>query len=351
MSVFSNPCFDGHRELVFHCDEHSGLRAIVAIHSLRGGAAMGGCRMYPYASEDLALEDVLRLSRSMSYKSALAGLPVGGGKAVIIGDPRSQKSDGLLAAMGRFVDSLGGRYITAEDSGIGERDLQIMARHTRHVVGIAREKGGGDPSPYTAEGVFVALHSAVVQHLGRSTLAGLRVAVQGAGAVGYELIRRLSAAGAELYVSDSDADKLQRAVALGARAVSIDKIAALDVEVFAPCAMGGAIHRDNIASIKARIIAGAANNQLAEPGLDAALQDRGIVYLPDFAVNAGGIIKVFFDSIGRDDRDCHQHIAGISDTLQSILDYAARHRVGNEVAAEAIARQRMTVETASGCAA
>ncbi|MDO9321141.1 MAG: Glu/Leu/Phe/Val dehydrogenase dimerization domain-containing protein, partial [Pseudomonas sp.] len=305
MSVFSHIDFDQHEQVIYSQDKSSGLKAIIAIHDTSLGPALGGCRMWPYSSDELALRDVLRLSRGMSYKSALANLPLGGGKAVIIGDPRSGKSEALFQAMGDFVESLGGRYITAADSGTGVAEMQIMAQRTRHVAGAdPREAldGGsrdGDPSPSTAYGVFVGLQAAVQHRLGRSDLNGLKVAIQGVGQVGFGLAQQLKAAGAQLWVSDIFAANERRAVEqLGAIAVGQHEIYGLDVDVFAPCAMGGILNLQTLEALRAPVIAGAANNQLADAQLAEELQRRGCLYAPDYAINAGGIIDVCYERTG-----------------------------------------------------
>ncbi|MES2819810.1 MAG: Glu/Leu/Phe/Val dehydrogenase dimerization domain-containing protein, partial [Pseudomonadota bacterium] len=260
MSVFSHIEFDQHEQVVFGHEPKSGLKAIIAIHDTRLGPALGGCRMWPYAHDEEALRDVLRLSRGMTYKSALANLRLGGGKAVIIGDPRKDKSEALFQAMGDFVDSLGGRYITAADSGTGVAEMQTMAERTRHVGGAAQREsfdGGvrtGDPSPATAYGVFIGLKVAVQQRLGRDDLRGLRVAIQGLGQVGFDLARQLSEAGAELWVHDIQEANVQRAVQqFGAHPVQAQAIYGLDVDVFAPCALGGIINPQTLEALRAPV--------------------------------------------------------------------------------------------------
>src|SRR6185437_13085055 len=264
--------FDAHEQVIFGCDAASGLRAIIAIHSTALGPAAGGCRMWPYAASSDAIVDALRLSRGMSYKNAMAELPFGGGKAVIIGDPRD-KTPQLMAAFGRLVDSVGGRYITAEDVGTTTADMEQVARVTGFVSGLPHESGrsadpglpvGGDPGPKTALGVFLGLKAAVRFRLGRATLEGLRIAVQGLGGVGYPLCRLLAAEGASLCVADSRTGAAQRVCQeLGAREVSVESILAQDVDVLAPCALGAILDSRSIPTVRAQVIAGAANNQLA----------------------------------------------------------------------------------------
>ena len=325
MSVFSHPEFDGHEQVAFHHDAASGLRAIIAVHNTRLGCGLGGCRMWPYASDDEALTDVLRLSRGMTYKAALAGLPQGGGKSVILGDPRHDKTPELIRAMGRFVDQFGGKYVVAEDSGTNVADIRLMAEHTRHVGGLADEKSvaagrTGDPSPATATGTFIGIRAAVAAALGRDDLKGLRVAIQGVGNVGFRLARHLHDAGAKLWVTDLHAPAVDRAVKeFGATAVPMDDVHALDVDVFAPCALGAILNDRTIPQIKAKIIAGAANNQLAKPRHGHALLERGLLYAPDYVINAGGIIDIFYEGPGYDAAKVHAHLERIGTTLREIF--------------------------------
>ncbi len=340
MNVFSAPAFDEHEQVCFVRDPDSGLKAIIAIHDTTLGPAVGGCRMFPYASEDAALEDVLRLSRGMTFKSALAGLPLGGGKSVIIGDPRRDKSRELFLAMGRFVDSLGGRYVAAEDSGIAVADVRTMGESTAHVSGIGETEHGGDPSPNTALGVFMALRAAVRHRLGAEDLAGLRVAVQGLGHVGYHLARRLVEAGAQVFGADVNSDNVARAVReLGVSEVPADEILALEVDVISPCALGAVLNSDSIPRLRAGIVAGAANNQLASHDDGARLMDRGILFCPDFLINAGGIIDVYHQRLGSDAEATRAHVARIEATLGEVLARAdACHRQTQDIA-EDLARE------------
>ncbi len=348
MSVFSHVDFDHHEHVVYGHDKASGLKAIIAIHNSRLGPALGGCRMWPYADDQEALRDVLRLSRGMSYKSALANLPLGGGKAVIIGNPHSGKSEALFQAMGDFVDSLGGRYITAADSGTGVAEMQIMAERTRHVAGAGQREafdGGtrnGDPSPSTAYGVFIGLKVAVKHRLGRDDLKGLKVAIQGVGQVGFGLARHLKEAGAELWVTDIQEANIRRAVEqLGAKAVSQHDIYGLDVDVFAPCAMGAIINPHTLEALRAPVIAGAANNQLADAQLAEELKRRGCLYAPDYAINAGGIIDVCYERTGGSAAQLKAHIEGIGDTLQQIFERADAQGQTTSAVADSLARERL----------
>lgn len=347
MTVFSHPEFDDHEHLSFFSDPDTGLKAIVAIHNSSRGPALGGCRMFPYADDEAALRDVLRLSRGMTYKSALANLDLGGGKSVIIGDPHTQKSDALLEAMGRHVEGLGGQYIAAEDSGTSVADLKVIGRQTRHVAGIAEhiafdgQPSNGDPSPTTAYGVFAGLKAAVKHKLGREDLTGLKVAVQGVGNVGYRLARHLKEAGAELWVYDIYRENMQRAVdELGAHPASADDILFLPVDVIAPCAMGAVLNDTSIPRLQASVIAGAANNLLQRPDHDQALKDRGILYAPDFAINAGGIIDVFYESTGASPEEVRAHVEGIGETLTEIFTRSDSTGTPTGVVANLLAEER-----------
>ncbi|MGF1630110.1 MAG: Glu/Leu/Phe/Val dehydrogenase dimerization domain-containing protein [Kiloniellaceae bacterium] len=340
MSVFEHREFDGHEQVVFCHDPASGLRAIIAIHNTNRGPALGGCRMWPYASEAAALTDALRLSRGMTYKSALAGLAYGGGKSVIIGDPRRGKSQALFRAMGRYVDSLGGRYTVAEDVGISVPDVEIMAEETTHVAGVT-SGGAGDPSPATAYGVYMGIKAAALHRLGTDSLRGLRVAVQGVGHVGYYLCRHLAAEGAELIVADLAEDSLDRAVReFDAQVAAPDRIAAAAVDIYAPCALGAVINDATLPQIKAKVVAGSANNQLAEARHGAALRQRGILYAPDYVINAGGIINISHEGAGYDAAKAFAHVAQIHDTLLEIFRRADAQKVATSEAADRLAEER-----------
>ena len=343
MSVFSHPEFDSHERVAFHFDAASGLRAIIAVHNTRLGCGLGGCRMYPYASDVDALTDVLRLSRGMTYKAALAGLPQGGGKSVILGDPRRDKTPELIRAMGRFVDSLGGTYVVAEDSGTSVPDIRLMAEHTRHVGGLADAASiaagrTGDPSPATALGTFIGIRAAVRFALDRDDLRGLNVAIQGVGNVGYRLARHLHEAGARLWVTDIHAPAVERAVAeFGATPVAMDDIHALAVDVFAPCALGAILNERTIPQIRARVIAGAANNQLATPADGVRLLERGLLYAPDYVINAGGIIDIHYEGPGHDVAVVEAHLQRIGGTLTTIFKRSSSENRPTGVIADAMA--------------
>lgn len=340
MSTFSNPAFDNHELVSFHCDEKSGLRAIIAVHNTTLGPGVGGCRMYPYASDEDALRDVLRLSRGMTYKSALAGLPLGGGKSVIIGNPHTQKSRALMEAMGDFVQSQGGRYVAAEDSGTGVDDIRIMGERTAFVSGLDDNEYGGDPSPSTALGVYLAMRTAANHRLGVSSLDGLSVAIQGLGHVGYYLARYLVADGATVYGADVNQDNLVKAVQeLGVKAVAANEILSMEVDILAPCAMGAILNEDSIGNIRAGIIAGAANNQLATVDDGINLEGRGILYCPDFLINAGGIIDVHHQRIGSPDAVKREHIERIKMTLAEVLRRADENHGQTQLIAESLAEE------------
>jgi leucine dehydrogenase len=354
MSVFQQDDFDGHEQVAFFNDEETGLRAIVAVHNTNLGPALGGVRMWPYASDSEAVRDVLRLSRGMTYKSALAGLPFGGGKSVIIGDPRRDKSEALMRAMGRAVDKLSGRYIAAEDSGTNVEDLQHMATQTDHVVGVVNKStiGGdvrsGDPSPATARGVFVGLRSAVRHKLRRNDLEGVRVAVQGVGNVGQRLVQYLCEAGARCWITDIHAERVERvADETGAMPVGGDEIIALGVDVFAPCALGAVLNANTIPRLRARVIAGAANNQLERSTYGEILMRAGILYAPDYVINAGGVIDVAFERTGYDLDKVVAKVEGIAASLTEIFERSdVEHRPTSEVADD-LARERFMIKMAA----
>jgi leucine dehydrogenase len=345
MDLFAMREFDGHERVVFGNDESTGLRSVIAIHSTAQGPAAGGCRMWPYATTSEAVTDVLRLSRGMSYKNAMAGLPFGGGKAVIIGDSRKAKTAELFQAYGRFVGSLGGSYITAEDVGTTTTDMEQVAKVTRFVSGLGRRPGeaGGDPAPKTALGVFLGLKAAVRFRMGRSDLQGLRVAVQGVGGVGYHLCRFLAAEGVKLRVADVRAIATQRVGdEFGATVVPVEAVLAEDVDVLAPCALGAVFNSQTVPTVKARIVAGAANNQLAEEKDGTALQLAGVLYAPDYVVNAGGIISVAREyNGGATEAQVTTEIHGIPDRLTEIFERARREGRPTNAVADQMARERI----------
>ncbi len=343
MNVTLSPSYDNHENVVSIDDADTGLQAIIAIHNTNLGPAVGGCRMFPYATKSEALEDVLRLSRGMTYKSALAGLPMGGGKAVIIGDPATQKSPAMLAKMGQFIDSLNGQYISAEDSGTSVADLKLMSKETNYVLGInEQQEFGGDPSPLTAHGIFCGIQAAVSHKLSRASLNGVRVAVQGAGAVGLHLTKELIEAGADVFVADINSANVHAAQALGAKAVNVDDIVSFDADVFAPCAMGAVINDASIVTLNAPIIAGGANNQLATPQHGEMLRKRGVLYAPDFVINAGGIIEICRQYQNTSMQECYRQIEKISDTLMQIFQQSDDQKIDTSAVAEQVAERRFS---------
>jgi leucine dehydrogenase len=327
MSVFSDPAFDDHERVLFCRDAATGLFAIIAVHSTALGPAAGGCRQWGYENENEAVHDVLRLSQGMSYKNAMAGLNFGGGKAVIVKTPDFRGSEALYQRFGEFVDSLGGDYITAEDVGMTMDIMQKIARKTRYVTGLPPESGkaGGDPSPKTAFGIYCGIEAAVAARLDRSTLDGLRVAVQGVGHVGYYLCKRLHDAGASLVVSDLDEARVQRVCdEFAAKSASTDTILFQDVDVVSPCALGAVLDEHSIPRISAPIVAGGANNQLRTPEDGERLRDAGILYAPDYVINGGGIINVACEYYGDvDDAGVMELVAKIGPRLAGIFEEAA----------------------------
>ena len=333
--------------------------AIAAVHNSNLGPALGGCRFYPYADEQAALTDVLRLSRGMTYKNAMAGLPLGGGKAVIIGDFRKDKSDALMEDMGEAVESLDGKYVTAEDSGTTEHDMLAISTRTEHVTGLPPEffagkdfgELGGNPSPLTALGVYCGIKAAAHHRYGGDALSGLKVAVQGIGAVGFELCKLLKQDGVELFITDLDQARLSEAkAALGAHVVARDEIYEVDAEVFAPCAMGGVLNDTTIPRLKAHIIAGAANNQLLAAHHDHLLASRKILYVPDYVINAGGVICVsyeYFRKSGYNPLDFDitresmvAHVERIGRNVTDVLSYATAHHLATGAAADKLAEEK-----------
>ena len=336
----------GHEQVVFCQDAPTGLRAIIAIYSTALGPALGGTRFYPYQGEDDALADALNLSRAMAYKNALAGLDLGGGKAVIIGDPARQKSEALLRAYGRFIESLNGRYITACDIGTYSEDMDIIARECRHVTGRTVPNGGaGDSSVLTAFGVFQGMLAAAEHSWGTTSLDGRQVGVEGVGKVGRRLVSHLLEAGAEVVICDVDPGAIDRVVTEhpGVRvAAGRHALIGQQLDVYAPCALGGALDDDTVAELSARIVCGGANNQLAHPGIEKVLADRGILYAPDYVVNAGGVIQVGDELGGFDFDRAKARAAQIFATTRKIFLIAEEEGVPPAVAADRLAERRMS---------
>ncbi|MBA2364967.1 MAG: Glu/Leu/Phe/Val dehydrogenase [Actinobacteria bacterium] len=343
MNLFERINGDGYEQVVYCSDDRSGLRAIIAIHSTALGPALGGTRFYPYETEDEGLEDVLRLAKGMTYKAAAAGLDLGGGKAVIIGDPKRDKSEALLRAYGRFVETLGGRYITAEDVGTALEDMDTVRRESRWVTGCSHTYGGsGDPSPVTAYGVFQGIKACILEAFGDTELENRTVAIQGVGKVGYALCGHLSDAGAKVVVADADVDNLARAVSdFQVETCDSASIHTLPVDIFSPCALGGGINDDTISELACRIIAGAANNQLQRDAHGDKLRDLGILYAPDFVLNAGGLMNVEDELRGYNRERAMTRVEGIYKQLQQIFTVAKERRISTARAAKDYAEERI----------
>ncbi len=331
----------GHEQVVFCNDRASGLRAIVAIHSTKLGPALGGTRFYPFATEADALDDVLRLSKAMSYKSSAAGLDFGGGKAVIIGDPRADKTEPLMRAYGRYLESMSGRYVTTEDVGTTQSDMDLIAQETRYVTGTSR--GSGDPSEATGWGVFSAMRTIAKRLWDADSLAGRHVAIQGVGKVGSYIAGHLANDGCRLTVADIfEEAALRIATRYGAEVVTAQEIHAVECDILSPCALAGEINERTVPELACAAVIGSANNQLTHPSMADALARRGVVYGPDFIVNAGGVINIAYE-VGRTyDRDeAFAHAWRIGETLARVLDVAGNEGITTELAAERIAEARL----------
>lgn len=347
--VFSNSAFNDHEQVVFCHDKESGLKAIIGIHSTVLGPALGGTRMWAYESEADAVRDVLHLSRGMTFKAAISGLNLGGGKAVIIGDSRTQKTEAMIRAFGRMVDRLGGNYITAEDVGIGTKDMEYVQQETKHVTGIPIEMGGsGDPSPVTAYGTFMGIKASAKYKWGSDDLSGRKVLVQGVGHVGITLVKHLTEAGMEVLVQDIHQDRIAMAVDQYGASVYDGHFADADVDVYAPCALGATINDDSLVRFRCSIIAGAANNQLKDEvahGLEVG--KRGILYAPDFLINAGGLINVYSEIAKYDREESLARTEGIYDTSLEIFTHAETKGIPTHQAALEVAQARVDAGKAS----
>lgn len=335
----------GHEQVVFCHDEKTGLRAIIAIHNTVLGPALGGTRMWQYASDADAILDALRLSEGMTYKAAVAGLNLGGGKAVILGDPRKDKNEAFFRRYGKFVNSLNGKYITAEDVGTSKADMEYIAMETKHVSGLPEHKGGsGDPSPVTAYGVYMGLKASAKKVYGQDDLNGKKIMVQGAGNVGRYLIDNLIKEGAVVYVSDIFEDQIQRVISShpGVKVVNPDDVYSVDMDIYAPCALGATLNDQTIPQLKAAIVAGGANNQLQDPTKHMAmLQDRGILYAPDFVINAGGLINVYSELEGYNRQNALSKTEYIYQQTLAILNAAETEGISSMEAAVKIAQRRI----------
>lgn len=344
MGVLQRMAEHGYGEVHLKRDQASGLLAIVAIHDSRLGPALGGCRFISYDSEEDALVDALRLARGMTYKAALAGLDHGGGKSVIMRPQRRFDRTALFRAFGQFIEDLRGHYITAEDSGTSIEDMEVIRSVTKHVTGIDPAHGGsGDPSPFTALGVRRGIEACVKFALGKSSLRGIHVAVQGVGHVGYHLCRELSEQGAELTVADVDPLKAERAQReFGAKVAPLEDIFAVDCDVFAPCALGSALNKDTVPRLRCAIVAGAANNQLADITMGPALMQRGILYAPDYAINAGGLINVAQEYAGYDADKSRTRTLQIYDTILEIAERAKKAMTPTDIIANKMVEERLS---------
>ncbi len=330
----------GHEQVLFCHGKNPDIRAIIAIHNTTLGPAMGATRLFPYINEEAALKDALRLSRGMTYKAACANIPAGGGKAVIIANPEN-KTDDLLRAYGRFVNSLNGRFITGQDVNITPEDVRTINQETNHVVGVFEKSGG--PAPITAWGVFLGIKAAVKFRWQSENLEGMKVAVQGLGNVGKNLCRHLHEQGVKLYVSDVNPAKTEEIKNLfGATVVEPEEIYSLDVDIFAPCALGGTLNSHTIPFLKSKIIAGAANNQLGNEQLHSQmLAKKDILYTPDYVINAGGLINVYNEMIGYDEAKAFQQVHKIYDTLLAIFEIAKKQEITTNDAAKQLAEDRI----------
>lgn len=340
MSIFELMAEHDHEQVTFTYEPAAAYRGIIAIHDTTLGPALGGVRLWNYESDEEALIDVLRLSRAMTYKAAVAGLNLGGGKSVIIGDPKTPRRELIFRAHGRAVESLRGRYITAEDVGTTVEDMDYVHMETSHVVGIAGRSG--DPAPVTAYGVYRGMKACGEVVYGSGSLRGRQVAVQGVGNVGFHLCENLSAEGAHLFVTDIDLDKIQRAVAaFRAEAVDPDDIYDVKADIFAPCALGGVLNEGTIPRLRVRIVAGGANNQLADDQQDNVLQERGVLYAPDYVINAGGLINVYSELVGWAPERAKRKAGEIHDTLLQIFELARQDGVTTSEAADRVAERRI----------
>ncbi len=343
MVVFDEVAREGHEQIVYGYDKVSGLRAIIAIHSTALGPALGGTRFFPYLTEGEALEDVLRLSKGMTHKAAAAGLDLGGGKAVIIGDPRTDKSERLLRAYGRIVDSLRGRYITAEDVGTTTTDVDIIRRETQWALGSSVAEGGaGDPSPVTARGLFAASRAVSDFLWDDADLAGRRFAVQGVGKVGSAFVQLLVEARAEVIVSDQFEGAIKNAVeTYGVKSVDVEDIHTVDADFYSPCALGAGLNRETIPQLNCQAIVGSANNQLATDEDAARIAERGIVYAPDFVVNAGGLINVYDELHGYSKMRAMHRVDSIFEATKTVLEMSKREGIAPNEAAVMVAEKRI----------
>ncbi|MET3727880.1 leucine dehydrogenase [Fictibacillus halophilus] len=343
MEIFKYMETYDYEQMVICQDKQSGLKAIICIHDTTLGPALGGTRMWTYETEDAAIEDALRLARGMTYKNAAAGLNLGGGKTVIIGDPKKDKNEEMFRAFGRYIQGLNGRYITAEDVGTTVEDMDLIYQETPFVTGVSPAFGSsGNPSPVTAYGVYRGMKAAAMEAFGTDSLEGKVIAVQGVGHVAYTLCKHLHEEGASLIVTDINKEAVQRAVEdFGAKAVEIDEIYSVDCDIFAPCALGAIINDDTIPQIKAKVIAGAANNQLKETRHGDAIHEMGIVYAPDYVINAGGVINVADELNGYNRDRAMKKVETIYDNIASVIEISKRDNIPTYLAADRLAEERI----------
>lgn len=342
--LFSQLAELDHENVVYCHDAATGLKAIIGVHNTNLGPALGGCRIWHYDNEQAALTDVLRLSRGMTYKNAIAGLNLGGGKAVIISEPGQVRDEAFFRRFGRFVNDLGGKYITAEDVGMSPKEIEIVSRETKHVSGMPEHLGGsGDPSPVTAYTVYLGMKAAAKKAYGSDNLAGKKVAVQGVGHVGHNLLNYLKKEGAVLYVSDYYNDKaIEVANQVGAQVVGLDEIYDLDMDIYAPCALGATLNDDTIPRLRCQVVAGAANNQLKDETRHGyMLKDLGIIYAPDFLINCGGVVNVYHEIHGYDRAKVMAYVERVYDYTLKIISQAEAEKTSVHEAALAIAKERV----------
>ena len=345
-TVFGPMSMEQHEQVTFCYDQETGLKAIIAVHNTILGPALGGTRMWMYKSEAEALNDVLRLSRGMTYKAAVSGLNLGGGKAVIIGDSKKDKTEALFRKFGRFVNNLNGKYITAEDVGTSTREMEYVAMETKHVTGLPESMGGGgDPSPVTAYGVYMGMKAAAKEAYGSDDLSGKRIVVQGVGHVGENLVRDLRKENAKVFITDINDEQLRKVAAeTGAEVISSDAVYSTSMDIYAPCALGATLNSENIAQLKCAVVAGAANNQLADETIHGKmLMEKGIIYAPDFLINAGGLINVYSEFKGDYNRPrALTQTEKIYDLTLSIIKKSKQENIPTYLAAQRIAEKRLS---------
>lgn len=333
-----------YEQVIFCQDKKSGLKAIIVIHDTTLGPALGGTRMWDYKTEEEAIEDALRLARGMTYKNAAAGLNLGGGKTVIMGDPKTAKNPDMFRALGRFINRINGLYITAEDVGTTVDDMDLIATETKHVVGTTPGSGSsGDPSPVTAYGIYRGMKAAAKEAFGNDSLKGKRIAVQGVGNVAFKLCKYLHEEGADLIVTDINLEAVQRAVdTFGATAVNPDDIYDVDCDIYAPCALGATINDNTISRLKAKVIAGSANNQLKSPLHGELIYEKGITYAPDYVINSGGVINVADELVGYNQERAMNKVETIYASLSKVFEISRRDKIPTNLAADRLAEERIS---------